>query len=181
MLQRSLLTVVALLIGGVALGDPPVVKPVPTREEPPDADTAVIHDAHKEYRTRHCAKWLRWSGEIANAAQARADSLAAACRVKKGDGQYGENLWAGTAGSYPPRKVVDSWYAESRSYNFKRPGYSARTARFTQLVWLGSRRYGCATAQCKKTQFWVCLYDPPGNLDGEFEKNVLPKSACSEE
>jgi hypothetical protein len=111
----------------------------------------------------------------------RGDSLAAACRVKPGDGKYGENLWAGTAGSYTPRKVVDSWYAESRAYNFKRPGYSSRTARFTQLVWLSSRHYGCATAQCKKTQFWVCLYDPPGNKDGEFEKNVLPKSECPDE
>ncbi|HEY3356848.1 MAG TPA: CAP family protein [Polyangia bacterium] len=176
---RSLLAAAALLVASPALGGPPV-KPVPGRPEQPPDEAADLHEAHKELRTRHCAHWLRWSSEIASAAQARADSLAAACRLKPGDSKFGENLWSGTAGSYTPRKVVESWYAESRAYNFKKPGYSKRAARFTQLVWVGSRRYGCATAQCKKTQFWVCRYDPAGNVDGEFERNVLPKT-CEKE
>jgi pathogenesis-related protein 1 len=159
---------------------PPVVKPVigPAAEPPPEA--LGLHEAHKEYRTRHCAHWLRWSAEIADAAQARADELAKSCRLRPGKTPYGENLWAGTAGSYTPRKVVDSWYAEGRRYNYKRPGYSSRTARFTQLVWAASRRYGCATSTCKRKQFWVCLYDPPGNVDKEFARNVHSPKECQE-
>ena len=159
--------------------DPPI-KPPPGPDEKPPEEAAVIHEAHKEYRTRHCAHWLRWSGGIAGAAQARADELAKACKLRPGDTKYGENLWSGTSGKWTPQKVVDSWYAEGKRYNYKRPGHSKGTARFTQLVWVGSRRYGCATSTCKKTDFWVCFYDPPGNVDGEFERNVLSPDKCKE-
>jgi uncharacterized protein YkwD len=158
----------------------PPIKPVLGPSEQPPEEATVIHEAHKEYRTRHCANWLRWSNAIANEAQERADQLAKACRLRPSDSKYGENLWSGTPGGYTPQKIVDSWYLEGRRYNYKRPGHSKGTARFTQLVWAGSKRYGCATAQCKKTQFWVCFYDPPGNMEGEFERNVFSPSSCKE-
>ena len=184
MLRRLVLPVLATLGAYAAVSSPlpaapagPPVKPVPRPSEEPPADAAAIHEAHKEYRTRHCASWLRWSSAIADAAQARADRLAKDCKLRPGDSKYGENLWSGTAGSYRPQKMVDSWYAESAPTTTSGAGYSARTARFTQLVWVGSRDYGCATASARR-RVWVCLRSG-AELEGEFERNVLPKT-CKE-
>ena len=158
----------------------PPVKPVPQPGGKVPDEAIPIDDGHKTYRHKHCVDWLRWSGQLADAAQERVDAIAKACRVTASEHSYGENLWSGTAGKFDTKKVTDSWGAEGRRYNFKRGAYVRGAARFTQMVWKSSNRYGCATATCKKTTYWVCLYDPAGNVDGEFEKNVKSPSECKD-
>jgi len=158
----------------------PPVKPVPQKGDTPPDEAIPIDDGHKTYRTKHCADWLRWSAQLADAAQERVDAIAKACKFKPGDHSYGENLWSGSAGKFETKKVVDSWYGEGRRYSYKRAAYARGAARFTQMVWKGSSRYGCATATCKRTTYWICLYDPAGNVDGEFAANVKSPSECKD-
>jgi hypothetical protein len=51
-----------------------------------------------------------------------------------------------------------------------------QTGHFTQLVWVGTQRLGCGVAQCADMDVWVCRYDPPGNVQGRYQDNVLPTS-----
>jgi hypothetical protein len=70
------------------------------------------------------------------------------------------------------------WGSERTKYNFNKPGFSASTGHFTQVVWKGSRSVGCGWKRCSggkgKAQgiYVVCQYSPAGNYLGEFEKNV---------
>ena len=138
---------------------------------PEQADLLAIHSAH---RAKHCAPPLAWSADVARAAQGWADRLASDCSFSHSGSRYGENLWAGSDGAFSTRHVVDSWYGEAAKYDFKRPGFSMQTGHFTQVVWVGTKRLGCGTATCKGNRIWVCNYDPPGNVEGQFKENVLP-------
>jgi uncharacterized protein YkwD len=158
----------------------PVVKPVPAQGDKVPDEAIPIEDGHKTYRHKHCASWLRWSGQLQEAAQERVDAIAKACKVTPIEHSYGENIWSGTLDKFPTKKVVESWYAEGRRYNYKRAAYVRGAARFTQMVWKDSNRYGCATANCKRTTYWVCLYDPAGNMDGKFADNVKSPSECKD-
>ena len=160
---------------------PPVVKPVPSKGDTVPDEAIPIDDGHKTYRHKHCVSWLRWSAQLADAAQERVDAIAKACKVTPSEHSYGENVWSGTLDKFPTKKVVDSWYGEGRRYNYKRAAYVRGAARFTQMVWKSSNRYGCATANCKRTTYWICLYDPAGNVDGEFATNVKSPGECKDQ
>jgi hypothetical protein len=129
--------------------------------------------SHNRVREEHCAPPLVWSAEVARRAQRWADSLAANGCPLKHSGGYGENLVRGTVGvDEDPEKIVDLWYREVNAYDFTQGDFSPDTGHFTQVVWNGSRRLGCATSTCRGTRIWVCHYDPPGNYIGEFATNV---------
>lgn len=137
----------------------------------------AILDAHNRVRAQHCADPLVWSDTVARAAQSWADHLAArGCQLQHSETQYGENISGGTASTQTPEGVVSLWYREKDAYDFRTGGFSMRTGHFTQLVWRGSRRLGCGTASCGDLRVWVCNYDPPGNMQGDFQRNVLPTS-----
>ena len=90
--------------------------------------------------------------------------------------RYGENLaFFSPVGIADPARVVGGWYAEAERYDFSRPGFSFEAGHFTQVVWVGTREVGCGVARCgDRAEIWVCNYGPPGNVQGEFERNVLP-------
>lgn len=135
----------------------------------------AILDAHNARRAAHCAPALAWSDALAAQAQGWADHLAGSgCQLEHSDSSYGENLAAGTSGMLSPEDVVEMWYAERESYAFDEGGFSMDTGHFTQLVWAGSSSLGCAMARCSDLDVWVCNYDPPGNVEGEYQTNVHP-------
>jgi uncharacterized protein YkwD len=140
------------------------------------SDPADLLNAHNEHRARHCAPPLAWSTDVARVAQSWADRLARDCSFQHSGSKYGENLWVGTDGAFSSRQVVGAWYGEVAKYDFKRPGFSMDTGHFTQLVWVATKRLGCGTATCKGNRIWVCNYDPPGNVEGQYRENVLPTS-----
>jgi uncharacterized protein YkwD len=132
-------------------------------------------DAHNRLRAQHCAAPLVWSDAIARAAKAWADRLASrGCALQHSESQYGENIAAGSASTQTPDQVAALWYREKDHYDFARGGFSMRSGHFTQVVWRGSQRLGCAPAACGDIRLWVCNYDPPGNMQGDFARNVLP-------
>jgi pathogenesis-related protein 1 len=150
------------------------------------AGTALLHAApadlsspfvaaHARVRAKHCAPPLTWSPKLAEYAQHWADSLKAhRCSFEHSNGQYGENLAAGTIGALDPAGTVDYWYSEIKDYKFPDGGFSMKTGHFTQLVWKSTTQVGCGHAQCNGLDLWVCEYDPPGNVEGEYRANVLP-------
>ncbi len=133
-------------------------------------------DAHNKVRAQHCAAPLTWSSTLAAVAQKWADSLRdQGCKFGHSGGQYGENLAAGTEGVLDPEATVAMWYDEIKQYKFPDGGFSMQTGHFTQVVWRGTKQVGCGHSTCKGNDIWVCEYDPPGNWDGEYRANVLPK------
>jgi pathogenesis-related protein 1 len=154
----------------------------PFGEEPGDEEPARLGgDAgayvaeHDRYRAAHCAPPLEWSDELAASAQKWADTLKKRnCPLEHSDAPYGENLAAATPGTLSPADVVEMWYREVDEYDFRKPSFSGATGHFTQVVWADSRRLGCGVSACDHLEIFVCQYDPPGNVMGDFERNVQP-------
>jgi pathogenesis-related protein 1 len=147
----------------------------PAREQ--GAASSAFVEAHNRLRRKHCAPPLRWSAKVAASAQRWADHLRGrGCRVlEHSRGAYGENLAAGTSGMLTPERVVEMWYAEKKDYPWRRGGFSMSTGHFTQVVWKETSDLGCAQAQCAGLDVWVCQYDRPGNVEGEYARNVAPE------
>jgi len=165
---------------------PAAEEPAPATEEPaaeptpapgPRSGPQILVEEHNRYRAQHCAPPLTWSPKLAASAQAWADHLRkAGCMFGHSGTDYGENLAAGTAGALSPQSVVEMWYREVDAYDYRAADFSPKTGHFTQLVWAGTARVGCGTTSCKGLEIWVCQYDPPGNVVGEFGRNVKPTS-----
>ena len=134
---------------------------------------------HNVLRAKHCAGPLTWSPKLAAYAQRWADTLKAkGCAFGHSPGAtYGENLAAGTIGALDPAGTVDYWYSEIKQYKFPNGGFSMETGHFTQLLWRDTQHVGCGHSQCNGNDIWVCEYDPPGNVEGEYRQQVLA-SGC---
>ena len=129
-------------------------------------------DAHNGYRAKHCVPPLMWSVQLASSAQQWANR----CDFNHDDQTpHGENLFWGTSGAYSPQAAVAAWYEEIAEYKFSAPDFSEQAGHFTQVVWRGSKQLGCGMATCRGNHFWVCRYSPPGNVTGQFSRNV-PKT-----
>jgi pathogenesis-related protein 1 len=133
------------------------------------ADARTLVDHHNKARSAVGLKPLKWSGAVATHAQKWADTLAAtSCRMEhSSDGDYGENLYRGTAGHFTAVDAAKAWEAEKKDLdgpltraNLKAVGH------YTQMVWRETARIGCGEATCSGNLIVVCNYDPPGNYLG---------------
>jgi len=121
---------------------------------------------------------LTWSTGAAQVAQGWADN----CNYQHnaGRGPRGENI----AASAPPGRwgisdVVGAWAGEVSDYDYSNntcaPGKDC--GHYTQIVWRDTTRVGCAHRLCNTNtpfgsqapdwDFWVCDYEPPGNVIGQ--------------
>jgi uncharacterized protein YkwD len=84
---------------------------------------------------------------------------------------YGENMVIGQDGV---TESIDLWAAEREDYSFEDAEGGERTANFTQLVWKDSTTFACAHRFCGEQSgyIYLCYYEPPGNVRGEFEGQV---------
>ena len=123
---------------------------------------------------------LQWSPSAAATAQAWADG----CRFdhNPGRGSLGENIAAGTPGYYTPTGIVGLWAAEAPFYDLAADTCDTSAANgagtcghYTQLVWRDTLRVGCGWRTCTSAgpfgggswDFWVCDYEPAGNVAGQ--------------
>lgn len=183
-----------LLLGSIALtgcaaGEParradspslPVVDIPPFPGAPARGDAALraaMLEGHNRARAAVGVPPLVWDDTLAAHARAYADTLAATGTFRhadqpQGPGREGENLFMGTRYSYSFKEMVDLWVAERRFYNGKAVPDSSRNGRFgdvahyTQIVWRGSTRVGCALAANAANDYLVCRYAPAGNVVG---------------
>ncbi|THU94825.1 PR-1-like protein [Dendrothele bispora CBS 962.96] len=136
-----------------------------------DSDIQAYLSAHNSVRAQHGASPLSWSDEAAGKAQQWANN----CVFEHSGGKlgaFGENLAAGTGGSYGIAEAIKSWTDEVSSYDPNNP----QPSHFTQVVWKASTQVGCAVQSCDgifdasfgKAKFFVCEYTPQGNVIGQF-------------
>ncbi|KAJ7249309.1 CAP domain-containing protein, partial [Mycena rebaudengoi] len=130
-------------------------------------------DIHNWERSNHGASNLVWNDTLAGTAQYWADQC---LNVHSNSrlGPFGENLAAGTGGAFTIAEALGMWNDEASDYVT-----NPTSSHWTQVVWKETRELGCAVATCPvgsifepeygPTQYYVCEYSPPGNVDGEFE------------
>jgi hypothetical protein len=120
---------------------------------------------------------LRWDPALAAAAAPYAATLAQRGRLAHSPpdarpGQ-GENLWMGTRGAYQVEEMIGHWAAERRLFrpgifpNVSSSGHWADVAHYTQMIWPGTGRLGCALRRSPASDVLVCRYAPPGNVVGQ--------------
>jgi len=166
-----------VVIVGVAACVPAPALVASARPGGGSVDARALVDAHNRVRAAHCAPPLRWSGKLAASAQKWANTLRdRGCALGHSGGPHGENLAAGTSGTLDASAVVGMWYDEVKHYAFRTGGFSMKTGHFTQVVWRATAEVGCGVSQCNGLDVWICQYDPPGNVEGQYRENVLPTS-----
>ena len=172
--HRSPALALAIVFGAVAgaCGNP-------GRPALADADKQPFVDAHNAVRAGAAPAPvpalapLAWSDDDARVAQAWSER----CVFEHSHGALGENLAFfsgpdGADGSTPP-DVVTLWGDEAPSYDYATNACAAgaQCGHYTQIVWRGTTSFGCGAAKCTidggAGTYWVCNYDPPGNVVGE--------------
>ena len=140
-------------------------------------DTAGrILASHNYERARVKVAPLQWDPQLAASAAAYGPMLARIGHLQHSPramrpGQR-ENLWMGTRGSFSPEQMVATWINERREFrpgvfpNVSRTGNWYDVSHYTQLIWKGTTRVGCAIHSTAQWDYLICRYSPPGNLDG---------------
>ena len=129
-----------------------------------------ILDAHNKYRAQHKVGDLSWDVDTYNYAKNNADNYDCSGVLTHTHGKFGENL---AAGFKDGASTVAAWVDEPILYSDASFVYN----HFTQVIWKGSTKVGCAYKDCRKSNwglYVVCEYDPYGNVIGQGSKNVFP-------
>ncbi|KAF2762632.1 PR-1-like protein [Pseudovirgaria hyperparasitica] len=132
---------------------------------------------HNVHRWNHTSESLSWSPKL----EAAAKRTAHICKLKHD--RAGQNLAGAMRRDDVGPTVSNMWYNNEFSNYDRSPNAASEPTKpgkvsghFTQVVWSGSERLGCYTADCRKTPFGffltVCNYEPVGNVRGQYKKNV---------
>lgn len=146
---------------------------------PSDATLKKIHDLHNTLRAKHGVDPLTWDDEIAahaandNTAIGSCEGLEHTDHTSDTAFGAGENLGDDSRGA--GAQTVQAWYDEWSLYDYASGGFAAETGHFTQVVWKGTDKLGCALG-CEGKRL-RCQYKKPGNYLGEFQKNVFPATS----
>lgn len=131
---------------------------------------------HNQVRWAAGVRPILWDRGLAQAAEAYAARLASSGRLghspaSQRPGQ-GENLWMGTHGAFNVDQMLGSWSSERRMFHsgaFPRVSSSGSwgdVGHYTQMIWPGSVRVGCAVRSSANFDYLVCRYSPGGNVIG---------------
>ena len=140
-----------------------------------DFDTQEMLAARNRWRKTVGVPPLAWSAGLAASAQKWADHLREhnECRMQhsKPDGQYGENLYWGSALAWSDGRREVQKAGERADYDYRSNSCAAgkMCGHYTQVIWKTTTTIGCAVAVCEdsREQIWVCRYQPPGNWVGK--------------
>jgi hypothetical protein len=139
-----------------------------------EARLLAIHDRE---RSAVGAPPLVWDPGLAAAAESYGPALERLGKLAHSPpasrpGQ-GENLWMGTRGAYQLEEMAGGWAAEKSLF---RPGFFPAVStsgnwsdvgHYTQMIWRGTSRVGCALHKSRQWDFLICRYSPPGNVVGQ--------------
>lgn len=144
---------------------------------PPSTAVAMrIVVLHNQVRASAGVRPLHWDASLAAAADAYAIRLARTGRwghspQAERPGQ-GENLWMGTRGAFGIDQMVGAWASEGRWFrrgrfpNVSANGTWSEVGHYSQMIWPGSVRVGCAVRSSARNDYLVCRYSPAGNVMG---------------
>uniref|UniRef100_A0A6C0DQT9 SCP domain-containing protein n=1 Tax=viral metagenome TaxID=1070528 RepID=A0A6C0DQT9_9ZZZZ len=160
----------------------------PTISQPSlsNSDQLEITNYINTYRAKHSAPPLIYDSIISAFTQSWSFHMASNNDFSHSSNNlYGENIaylqGYGTDAVTLIKKSIDLWYNEVSLYNFNAPGYSDATGHFTCLVWLASTSFGIGVSiNMSTTEAYISFNTyPPGNVIGQFQKNVLPPIGTS--
>jgi len=140
--------------------------------------------AHNKYRSIHKAPKLIFDEQLNKEAEIYAKQLSKRGTLEHTKSTlYGENL---AMKCMAPQEQEPSgqffttlWYEEvcNPGYNFDNGQFSMPTGHFSQVIWKDTKQLGIGKAisirEGIRCLYVVARYKPPGNYQGEFEKNVL--------
>jgi len=158
--------------------------PAPAQPKLLDPISMRILVAHNQERARFGSPPLQWDAVLAASAASYGPVLAGLGRLqhspRQGRPGQRENLWMGTRGYFSPEQMVGTWIAEKRFFrpgifpNVSTTGNWLSVSHYTQLVWPTTTRLGCAIHSSRSTDFLICRYSPPGNVDGRAIRPLRP-------
>ncbi|KAG8034255.1 hypothetical protein G9C98_001339 [Cotesia typhae] len=133
-----------------------------------------ILEWHNKLRFEHDSPNLKIDDELNKLATEWAEDLATRdVFERRPNNSYGENQYVGSEAN--SQQVVESWYNEIDSYKFDEPSPDnlPEVGHFTQLVWGSTETMGCGMARSESNKVYiVCFYNPPGNIQDQFQENV---------
>jgi hypothetical protein len=144
---------------------------------PPQTAIAMrIVVLHNQLRAAAGVPPVTWDASLAAAADSYAAQLARTgtwghSPPASRPGQ-GENLWMGTRGAFSVDQMIGSWASEGRRFRagifpaVSRTRNWADVGHYTQMIWRGTTRVGCAIRSNVRDDYLVCRYAPAGNVMG---------------
>ena len=173
MIRRSSLAMLALLCTCAA-----ATESMAASYNKPPSSAARLLAIHNAERARVHAPPLQWDPQLAASAATYGPVLARMGRLEHSPrasrpGQR-ENLWMGPRGVYSPEQMVGGWIAERAFFrpglfpNVSRTGNWSDVSHYTQMIWRGTTRVGCAIQPAGRMEYLICRYSPPGNVDGKY-------------
>ncbi|KAI5244000.1 PR-1-like protein [Aureobasidium subglaciale] len=139
--------------------------------------------SHNVHRANHSASNLIWDNALASTAAKIASTCVYAHNTTTDGGGYGQNIAAGVTADNITAIITELFYNNEVShfnglYGQAQPDMSnfGSWGHFSQIVWKGTSKVGCATQYCPKGLANVGPYTPPYftvcNYLGEFADNV---------
>ncbi|GFP96208.1 pathogenesis-related protein pr-1 [Phtheirospermum japonicum] len=114
---------------------------------------------------------LAWDPRIARYAAWYANQRRFDCALEHSNGPYGENIFWGSGDGWTAAQAAAAWVSERRGYSYRSNACASgqECGHYTQIVWRGTTKIGCARVICYggKGVFMTCNYNPPGNYIGE--------------
>lgn len=148
---------------------------VTVRNGAPNLAIAMV-EAHDQVRARLGLSPVTWDPELARHAQTYADQLISGPGLRHSPHESrpgeGENLARVDGGRMGATALFTLWADEGAQYSpapldcGDHAGLS-RTGHYTQIVWKGAPRIGCAIADAADSEVLACRYSPPGNVCGQ--------------
>ncbi len=143
-----------------------------TAGEPADfaARTLAVHN---EERAALGVGPLAWDADLASDARRWAIYLARERRFEHDSGDLmepqGENLFMGTSGHFSLETMLGRWVEEKALLDGPEnwQAHFPAAGHYTQMVWRGTSRLGCAIADNGEDEYLVCRYTSPGNMIGQ--------------
>ncbi|RJX29411.1 MAG: hypothetical protein C4531_10550 [Desulfurivibrio sp.] len=153
-------------------------------------DAGAMVKAHNQLRAAVGAPKVSWSRTLeARAAKRLKELQKMGCAMKHdGPGEnlfwasprqtankknaFGQWIWHNSVQNFSEKDVVARWASEKQWYandeGACRAPRGETCGHYTQLVWADTTEIGCGRSICRdKSQVWLCLYAPAGNIIGQ--------------
>ena len=132
---------------------------------------------HNILRACHNAQPLMFNCEILKIAQDYSQFLGDKVQGLSHSSNRFHGEWMGENLAYTYGQTISGetptnmWYNEVKNYNFKKPGFSANTGHFTQVVWKASKEFGIGL-YCSGACYMTGNYYPGGNYNNMYSTQV---------